>query len=216
LKQNLKKWFSSQEDRERIRTQLGELQSTSKNFKKVLQGNLEQVSNTITPKVRPLIEIYSSVNYELTEAEFSENSVNDTWVQKFVNGLESLLKPFKSNLTNTNYDLLLHIIIQDIATRLEKALLQKKFNQLGGLQFDKDLRNIVTYFSTNSQISVRSEFARLTQMASLLNLEKVSEVLDYWGENSGPMTWRLTSGEVRRILSRRVDFSAAAIAALKL
>ena len=35
-------------------------------------------------------------------------------------------------------------------------------------------------------------FARLTQMAKILNLDKVSQILDFWGENSGPMTWRLT------------------------
>lgn len=40
--------------------------------------------------------------------------------------------------------------------------------------------------------------------------------MDYWGENAGQMTWRLTPPEVRKVLSRRVDFSAAQIAALKL
>ena len=60
------------------------------------------------------------------------------------------------------------------------------------------------------------EFARLTQIASLLNLEKVGEVLYYWGDNNSNVTWRLTPAEVRRVLSRRVDFSPAEIAALKL
>ena len=87
---------------------------------------------------------------------------------------------------------------------------------MGGIQFDKDLRLIVNYFSNHTQRAVRGEFARLMQMASLLNLEKVSEVLDYWGENSGQMTWRLTPSEVRRTLSRRVDFSGEDIANLKL
>jgi len=53
-------------------------------------------------------------------------------------------------------------------------------------------------------------------MSALLNLEKVSEVMDYWGENAGQMTWRLTPSQVRRVLSRRVDFRPADIAALKL
>jgi hypothetical protein len=67
-----------------------------------------------------------------------------------------------------------------------------------------------------TQRTVRDKFARLTQMATILNLEKVSEILDYWGENSGPMTWRLTPAEVRRILGLRVDFKPESIAALKL
>ena len=32
---------------------------------------------------------------------------------------------------------------------------------------------------------------------------QVSELLDYWGENSGPLTWRLTPGEVRTVLGLR-------------
>eukprot|EP01018_Ginkgo_biloba_P012341 Gb_28113 [translate_table: standard] len=67
-----------------------------------------------------------------------------------------------------------------------------------------------------TQRTVRDKFALLTQMATILNLEKVSEILDFWGENLGPMTWRLTPAEVCRILSSRVDFKPEAIAALKL
>ena len=32
---------------------------------------------------------------------------------------------------------------------------------------------------------------------------QVVEILDYWGPNSGPLTWRLTPTEVRQVLSLR-------------
>lgn len=32
---------------------------------------------------------------------------------------------------------------------------------------------------------------------------QVAEIMDYWGPNSGPMTWRLTPTEVRQVLSLR-------------
>ena len=67
-----------------------------------------------------------------------------------------------------------------------------------------------------TQRTVREKFARLTQVATVLNLEKVSEILDYWGENSGPMTWRLSPAELRRVLALRTEFSPDAIAALPL
>ena len=78
---------------------------------------------------------------------------------------------------------------------------------------------------------VRDKFSRLSQIATLLSLEKVrswspsigyvnrfpptmiavfavlfevGEVLDYWGENSGPMVWRLTPNEVRTVLTHRL------------
>jgi hypothetical protein len=54
------------------------------------------------------------------------------------------------------------------------------------------------------------------QMATVLNLEAASEILDYWGDNAPGMTWRLTSAEVQRVLGLRVEFRQEQIAALQL
>ena len=80
--------------------------------------------------------------------------------------------------------------------------------QLGGLQFDKELRSLVGYLTSVTTWTIRDRFARLTQMATILNLERVSEMLDYWGPNSGPLTWRLTPAEVRQVLSLRLVLSS--------
>ena len=53
-------------------------------------------------------------------------------------------------------------------------------------------------------------------MATVLNLEAVSEILDYWGDNAPGMTWRLTSAEAQRVLGLRVEFRQEQIAALHL
>ena len=45
--------------------------------------------------------------------------------------------------------------------------------QLGGVQLDKDLRLLVGYFSAQTQWPVRDKFARLMQMATILNFEVV-------------------------------------------
>lgn len=47
-------------------------------------------------------------------------------------------------------------------------------------------------------------------------LFQVQEILDYWGANSGPLTWRLTPSEVRQVLTLRVDFKSDEIRRLKL
>lgn len=53
-------------------------------------------------------------------------------------------------------------------------------------------------------------------MATILNLERVTEILDYWGANSGPLTWRLTPAEVRQVLALRIDFRNEDIKRLRL
>ncbi|KAK6127446.1 hypothetical protein DH2020_038795 [Rehmannia glutinosa] len=155
---------------------------------------------------------------ELNEmsSEYAENEVNDPWVQRLLHAVETNVAWLQPLMTTNNYDTFLHLVIDFIVKRLEVIMMQKRFSQLGGLQLDRDARTLVSHFSSMTQRTVRDKFSRLTQMATILNLEKVSEILDFWGENSGPMTWRLTPAEVRRVLGLRVDFRPEAIAALKL
>ena len=62
---------------------------------------------------------------------------------------------------------------------------------------------LVAYLSASTTWTIRDRFTRLTQIVTLLNLEKLSELSEYWGPNSGSITWRLTPAEVRSVLSLR-------------
>ena len=63
---------------------------------------------------------------------------------------------------------------------------------------------------------MRHQFAKLLQISRLLNLERPTELLDYWGMNSGSMTWLLTPGDIRNVLNLRRDFSKDEIRRLQL
>ncbi|KAF3674430.1 hypothetical protein FXO37_06415 [Capsicum annuum] len=213
---NIKKVFPAPADRERVKSCLSELNEINNGFKKALNIGLEQLVATVTPRIRPMLDTVATISYELSESEYADNEVNDPWVQRLLHAVETNVAWLQPLMTANNYDSLVHLIIDFVVKRLEVIMMQKRFSQLGGLQLDRDVRALVSYFSNMTQRTVRDKFARLTQMATILNLEKVSEILDFWGENSGPMTWRLTPAEVRRVLSLRVDFKSEAIAALKL
>ncbi|XP_071736060.1 conserved oligomeric Golgi complex subunit 4-like [Rutidosis leptorrhynchoides] len=208
--------FPAPADRERIKSCLSELVEMSNGFKKALVAGLEQLVGTVTHRIRPVLDNVATVGYELSETEYAENEVNDPWVQRLLHAVETNTSWLQPLMTGNNYDSFIHLVIDFIVKRLEVIMMQKRFSQLGGLQLDRDVRTLVSHFSGMTQRTVRDKFARLTQMATILNLEKVSEILDFWGENSGPMTWRLTPAEVRRVLGMRVDFKPEAIAALKL
>ncbi|KAH6791559.1 conserved oligomeric Golgi complex subunit 4 [Perilla frutescens var. hirtella] len=208
--------FPTPADRERVKSCLSELTEMSNSFKKALNVGMEQLVATVTPRIRPVLDSVATISYELSEAEYADNEVNDPWVQRLLHGVEMNVAWLQPVMTATNYDAFVHLVIDFIVKRLEVIMMQKRFSQLGGLQLDRDARTLVSHFSSMTQRTVRDKFSRLTQMATILNLEKVSEILDFWGENSGPMTWRLTPAEVRRVLGLRVDFKPEAIAALKL
>ncbi|XP_060041164.1 conserved oligomeric Golgi complex subunit 4 isoform X2 [Erinaceus europaeus] len=150
------------------------------------------------------------------EEEFNDYEANDPWVQQFILNLEQQMSEFKASLSPVIYDSLTGLMTSLVAVELEKVVLKSSFNRLGGLQFDKELRSLIAYLTTVTTWTIRDKFARLSQMATILNLERVTEILDYWGANSGPLTWRLTPAEVRQVLALRIDFRSEDIKRLRL
>ncbi|KAI3924472.1 hypothetical protein MKW98_032673 [Papaver atlanticum] len=178
-------------ERKKIKSCLSELGEMSTGFKLALNAGIEQLVEhcstpvfSVTPRIRPMLDMVGTVSYELSEAEY-----------KLLHAVETNAAWLQLTMTSSNYVSFVHLIIDFIVKRLEVIMMLKKFNQLGGLQLDRDARAL---------------------MATILNLEKVSEILDFWGENARRMTWRLTPAEVRRVLGLRVDFRPEAIAALRL
>ncbi|KAG7468702.1 hypothetical protein MATL_G00145750 [Megalops atlanticus] len=208
---------SGEQAQAKIDSCLSDLVSTSSKFKDLLQEGLTELNNTaIKPQVKPWISNFLSISHNIEEDEFNEYEANDPWVQQFIVNLEQLMAEFKAGLSPVIYDTLTSLMTSLISLEMEKTVLKCTFSRLGGLQFDKELRSLVTYLTTVTTWTIRDKFARLTQMATILNLERVTEILDYWGPNSGPLTWRLTPAEVRQVLALRIDFRSEDIKRLRL
>ncbi|XP_037103395.1 conserved oligomeric Golgi complex subunit 4 [Syngnathus acus] len=224
LKRNLEndcsKLFSqgaSSGDRAKIESCLSDLVNTSTKFKDLLQEGLTELNTTaIKPQVKPWISGFLSISHNIEEDEFNDYEANDPWVQLLIINLEQLMAEFKTSLSPVIYDTLTSLMTSLISIEMEKTVLKCSFSRLGGLQFDKELRSLVAYLTTVTTWTIRDKFARLTQMATVLNLERVTEILDYWGPNSGPLTWRLTPAEVRQVLALRIDFRSEDIKRLRL
>ncbi|CAI5645627.1 unnamed protein product [Oreochromis niloticus] len=200
----------------KIESCLSDLVSTSTKFKDLLQEGLTELNTTaVKPQVKPWISSFLSISHNIEE-EFNDYEANDPWVQQLIVNLEQLMTEFKTALSPVIYDTLTSLMTSLIAIEMEKTVLKCSFSRLGGLQFDKELRSLVAYLTTVTTWTIRDKFARLTQMATILNLERVTEILDYWGTNSGPLTWRLTPAEVRQVLALRIDFRSEDIKRLRL
>ncbi|KAM9860635.1 conserved oligomeric Golgi complex subunit 4 [Aulostomus maculatus] len=204
-------------DQAKIESCLSDLVNTSTKFKDLLQEGLTELNTTaIKPQVKPWISSFLSISHNIEEEEFNDYEANDPWVQQLIVNVEQLMAEFKTALSPVIYDTLTSLMTSLISIEMEKTALKCSFSRLGGLQFDKELRSLVAYLTTVTTWTIRDKFARLTQMATILNLERVTEILDYWGPNSGPLTWRLTPAEVRQVLALRVDFRSEDIKRLRL
>ncbi|GMF17840.1 unnamed protein product [Phytophthora fragariaefolia] len=155
------------------------------------------------------------VQYELTEAMFTFNEANDPFAHAFVRGLRSLLAAFRGNLSRSNYRAIVHGVAVCSATQLESWFLSRatRVNQLGALQFDKDVRVISTFLSGEGGAGddVRETFAALTQLSEVLNVDTPQDVQDVYGRRRRGIAWTLPAARVKEVLSRRVEFADAAI-----
>uniref|UniRef100_A0A2K5ECR7 Conserved oligomeric Golgi complex subunit 4 n=1 Tax=Aotus nancymaae TaxID=37293 RepID=A0A2K5ECR7_AOTNA len=191
---------------------LSDLAAVSSKFRDLLQEGLTELNSTaIKPQVQPWINSFFSVSHNIEEEEFNDYEANDPWVQQFILNLEQQMAEFKVSRGPRDPLRELPTFAQTSSLDWAWVLLQ-----LGGLQFDKELRSLIAYLTTVTTWTIRDKFARLSQMATILNLERVTEILDYWGPNSGPLTWRLTPAEVRQVLALRIDFRSEDIKRLRL
>ena len=92
----------------------------------------------------------------LTDAQAAEYEANDPWSHSLVATLQSFLTPLKgSMLTGDNTDNLIAVMASSVTSEIERLVLTKKFNQLGGLQLDRDIRSVLSFFiSLNSSLRV--------------------------------------------------------------
>jgi len=207
--------FENDEDqRERVQPLFTELGDTASALNKIVEGGQDGLFSTVEPRIGAFVDSLQNVNFEVSEREQARNDAEDHFVQALITGLDETIKANQKVLTPNNAEAIIQRTLASVTSRFEQVTRQKRFNQLGGLQFDKDVRALREYFKQISTTAVRDKFTRLSQIASILSLERVEEIMLYWDD--GGMTWRLSVEEVRSVLALRSDFSREEIGKLKL
>lgn len=106
-------------------------------------------------------------------------------------------------MTDDNYNQVIANAVTTLTKTWEDIIFDTKFNKMGAIRFEKDLRAVGFYMVSLTSFPLREKLTRLNQMAMLLDLEELEDLYEIWGNNAGAITWRLTDGEVRRILRSR-------------
>ncbi|XP_034473681.1 conserved oligomeric Golgi complex subunit 4 [Drosophila innubila] len=205
-------------ERQLLDSCLTELKNVRDALKATVDFGIQQLrSSAIRPRLNPWVDEFLNYSHHLTEEELATYEAGETFVQYFIVQLDGLLNSFKNALSPRNYDALVSILATEVTNRLERAIKKSSFNRLGGLVLDQEVRALGTYLTGATSWSVRDKMTRLSQIATLLNLDKVSELSEYWNpENHDMPSWRLTPNEVRTILVLRSDFRMEDIKRLQL
>lgn len=171
----------------------------------------------VEPKVQAWMEPFYEQNYKMNEAEFSQTEADNPFVQTLIVHVDSAFREFKTKLTPNNYDMFVVAMAAETAVQLEKAVMKTEFNRLGSMALDKVVRTLINYFSGASAWPIREKFARLVQVTTVLNLERVSDLNEFLSPDSGiRFSWKLTPDNIKQILKLRADFREDDIRKIKL
>uniref|UniRef100_A0A182QER7 Conserved oligomeric Golgi complex subunit 4 n=1 Tax=Anopheles farauti TaxID=69004 RepID=A0A182QER7_9DIPT len=202
-------------EKEKLDSCLGGLKSVGDSLKALVDFGFQQLrSSAIKPRLHPWVDQFLTHNHNLTEEELATYEASETFVQFLIVQIDGLLNSFKLALTPRNYDALVSIVTTEITTRMERAIKKTTFNRMGGLVLDQEIRALASFLTGATSWSVRDKLAKLLQMGTILNLESVAELPEYWESSSA--SWRLTANEARSILALRIDFKMEDIKKIKL
>ncbi|KAL9714885.1 Golgi transport complex subunit 4 [Leucoagaricus gongylophorus] len=180
-------------------------QSIEGKLKSTLRAGIEQQFNQLLrPKLRNFIpDVYNNVSYQLDEESYSTSEYQDTVRKRFVKTWEGLVDGYKDTFTDNNYRLFFGLALDALLRPWEKYVLNFKYTELGAIRFDRDLRTITTYLSSQTLFGdVREKFMRLQQASMILNLDSEEDVEAFY--NSSGITWKLTAQEARTIAGLKI------------
>eukprot|EP01059_Diplonema_ambulator_P004323 TRINITY_DN14021_c0_g1_i1.p1 TRINITY_DN14021_c0_g1~~TRINITY_DN14021_c0_g1_i1.p1 ORF type:complete len:774 (+),score=147.86 TRINITY_DN14021_c0_g1_i1:56-2377(+) len=197
-----------------------ELAATSSAFEETLASTIGKTRAVITKQLYEKgLKAFDEMNYVIGEEKLIHYEISDAWVRAAIAQWDEILTPYSEVLSIDNMNNLIAEVVSSVVKTMESMLLKKEYDVCGGLQLDRDVRAVKQYFSGKSEKPIREKFTRLTHIAALLIIDKLSEVEDLWtggAYGSGALMWRLNPDEAKKVLSRRVDLDPQQIHALNL
>ncbi|KAJ7046514.1 COG4 transport protein-domain-containing protein [Mycena alexandri] len=191
-------------------------------FRSALRSGVDQLFNQLMrPKLRNLItDVYKDVSYVLDDDSYSTAEYNDVVRKRFIKAWEGLVDGYKDTFTESNYRLFFGLALDVLLRPWEKFMMGFKFTELGAIRFDRDLRAITTYLSSQTVFGdAREKFLRLQQVSTILNLDNASSFFRLWVDatdksrqeedvdefyNGSGITWKLSAQEARAIAALKL------------
>ncbi|KAJ2610293.1 Golgi transport complex subunit 4 [Coemansia sp. RSA 1365] len=190
-------------------------------FEYAKQRSLEQLgAQVLKPWMRTILQhSYRDIKYVLTDEEFNDMQNDNLFQKRFILKFGMLSDQLSLRLTKANFGAALELAIGSLSLDWERAIRQSKFNMLGGIMFEKDVREIQRYLEHASGLILRQCFSRLVQMADILATESAADVQHIPGTNAAvdmPNRALLAEKEIKGLLLNRIDFTEAQISELGL
>lgn len=156
------------------------------------------------------------MNYNLDDAAFKISQISEGYMARLCTNLQAMIQPLKMHLAPRLADALVIGLLGTVAKRLEGSLRRCQFTALGALSLDSDMRDLLAFAKEFVQSSEYSSsmalyractpMARLMQIAKLLNVDDLEDVVDLISSSKRKGNWDLKLDDAKAYLSLRVEF----------
>ncbi|CED83209.1 Golgi transport complex COD1 protein [Phaffia rhodozyma] len=180
------------------------LNALADKFRVTLKASLDQLFNQLVrPRLRAFIEdCYKGVTYTLDEDSYAEAEFQDVVRKRFARGWDALVEGYRDSFTDANYQAFFLMSVEVLVRPWEKLLMTMKFTELGALRFDRDLRSIANFLTTQTSFGgSREKFIRLQQISTVLNLGPDEDPREFYAQSGIP--WRLGRVEYDTVCALR-------------
>jgi hypothetical protein len=162
------------------------------------------------------------MHYNLDEDTYNLVQLSEGYMARLSALLDELMGPLRQYLAPRLWDTLWLHVIGTASKRLESFVRKCPFTALGGLAFDSDMREWLSYtrnvlLSGDSKVSNQTvlqacpSLSRLVQMARLINIDDLEDVMDLMAASKRKGQWDLKEEDAQSFLSQRVDFDASRV-----
>jgi len=185
--------------------QLSLFNDATKRLRSIVKSSMDQLFNQlIRPRLRTFIpDVFGGMTYVLTEESYSTNESSDLFFRRFVKAWEAQIEGYKKTLLELNYEHLFNLTLDALLRPWERQVLSMKYNELGAIRLDRDVRSVVTYLTSQTAFGKsREKFRRLQHISTLLNLDLDDDVDEFY--SSSGVVWTLSIQEARSIVALRV------------
>jgi hypothetical protein len=156
------------------------------------------------------------MNYHLDDAGYKLSQISEGYMSRLCASLEDLIKPLNMHLAPRLADALVLGVLGSTAKRLEGSLRRCQCTSLGALSLDSDMRDLLSFaknfvqsaeYSSNMALyRACTPMARLMQIAKLLNVDDLEDVVDLISSSKRKGNWDLKLDDAKAFLSLRVEF----------
>jgi conserved oligomeric Golgi complex subunit 4 len=161
------------------------------------------------------------MNYNLDEESYNLLQASEGYIARLCYLLDEVLIPLQVHLAPRLWDNLLLISIGTVCKRLETSLRKCQYTSLGAIALDSDVRELLHFTKERlnaadfvSNVAVTKScpaLSRLLQIAKLLSVDDLDDVLDLISSSKRKGNWDLKLEDAKAFLCARVEFESSKV-----